>query len=99
MARFGATLAFADAVVKGKCPGRFSNGIVNKVEHERTNMARKTNYKFERIERERAKAAKKAAKLKAKQERAEEKREQAAPRGRAGLAAQPVAIGRSLNYV
>lgn len=36
-------------------------------------MARKPNYKFERIERERAKAAKKAARLEAKKERAEKK--------------------------
>ncbi len=34
-------------------------------------MARKPNYRFERLERERAKAAKKAARLKAKKERAE----------------------------
>jgi hypothetical protein len=34
-------------------------------------MARKPNYKFERMERDRAKAAKKEARLKAKQEKAE----------------------------
>ncbi len=37
-------------------------------------MARRPNYKFERLERDRAKAAKKAARLKAKQEKAEKKR-------------------------
>ena len=37
-------------------------------------MARRPNYKFERMERDRAKAAKKAARLKAKQEKAEKKR-------------------------
>ena len=36
-------------------------------------MARKPNYKFGRLERERAKAAKKATRLKAKKERAENK--------------------------
>ncbi len=34
-------------------------------------MARKPNYKFERMERERAKSAKKAARLEAKKEKAE----------------------------
>ena len=34
-------------------------------------MARKPNYKFERMERDRAKAAKKEARLKAKQEKSE----------------------------
>jgi hypothetical protein len=34
-------------------------------------MARKPNYKFDRMERERAKAAKKAARLQAKKEKAE----------------------------
>ncbi len=38
-------------------------------------MARKPNYRFERNERERLKAAKKAARLAAKQERAESKKE------------------------
>lgn len=38
-------------------------------------MARKPNYKFERIERERAKAAKKAARLQAKKDKAEKKAE------------------------
>jgi hypothetical protein len=43
-------------------------------------MPRKPNYKFERLERDRAKAAKKAERLKAKQEKAERKRaEQAEP--------------------
>ena len=37
-------------------------------------MARKTNYKFEKIERERQKAAKKAARLEAKREQAAEKK-------------------------
>ncbi len=37
-------------------------------------MARRPNYKFERLERDRAKAAKKAARLKAKQEKAEMKK-------------------------
>ena len=36
-------------------------------------MARKPNYNFERMERERAKAAKKAARLEAKREKAEKK--------------------------
>jgi len=38
---------------------------------ERTIMARKPNYKFERQERDRVKAAKKAARLEAKKARAE----------------------------
>ncbi len=37
-------------------------------------MPRKPNYKFERIERDRAKAAKKAERLKLKQERAEQRK-------------------------
>ncbi len=37
-------------------------------------MARKPNYNFERMERERAKAAKKAARLEAKRERAEKRK-------------------------
>lgn len=37
-------------------------------------MARKPNYKFERMERDRAKAAKKAARLEAKREKAELKK-------------------------
>ncbi len=37
-------------------------------------MARKPNYKFERMERDRAKAAKKAARLEAKREKAEERK-------------------------
>ena len=37
-------------------------------------MARKPNYKFERMERERSKAAKKAARLEAKREKAEERK-------------------------
>ncbi len=37
-------------------------------------MARRPNYKFERLERDRAKAAEKAARLKAKQEKAEKKK-------------------------
>ena len=37
-------------------------------------MARKPNYSFERHEREKAKAAKKAARLEAKREKAESKR-------------------------
>jgi hypothetical protein len=44
-------------------------------------MARKPNYNFERMERERAKAAKKAARLEAKRERAERKKAE-----KAGLA-------------
>ena len=36
-------------------------------------MARKPNYNFERLERERSKAAKKAARLEAKREKAEKK--------------------------
>lgn len=38
---------------------------------ERRSMARKPNYRFERLERERTRAAKKAARAKAKAERAE----------------------------
>ena len=37
-------------------------------------MARKPNYKFERLERQRAKAAKKAARLEAKKEKAEKRK-------------------------
>ena len=37
-------------------------------------MARKPNYRFERFERERSKAAKKAARLEAKREKAAEKK-------------------------
>ena len=37
-------------------------------------MARKPNYNFERMERERAKAAKKAARLEAKREKAERRK-------------------------
>ncbi len=37
-------------------------------------MPRKPNYKFERMERDRAKAAKKAERLKLKQERAEQRK-------------------------
>ena len=37
-------------------------------------MPRKPNYKFEKIERERQKAAKKAARLEAKREQAEKKK-------------------------
>ena len=37
-------------------------------------MARKPNYKFERMERERAKAAKKAARAQAKADKAEQKK-------------------------
>ena len=42
-------------------------------------MPRKPNYKFERIERERAKAAKKAARLEAKREKAAQKKDPDAP--------------------
>jgi hypothetical protein len=38
-------------------------------------MARKPNYRFERLERERVRAAKKAARAKAKAERAEQAKE------------------------
>lgn len=38
-------------------------------------MPRKPNYKFERMERDRAKAAKKAARLEAKKEKAERKKD------------------------
>jgi hypothetical protein len=41
---------------------------------ERNVVPRKPNYKFERMERDRAKALKKADRLKAKQERAEQKK-------------------------
>ena len=39
-----------------------------------SDMARKPNYRFERLEREKAKAAKKAARLEAKQRKAEERK-------------------------
>jgi len=42
-------------------------------------MARKPNYKFERMERDRAKAAKKAARLEAKREKAELKKAEGEP--------------------
>jgi hypothetical protein len=41
---------------------------------ERNVVPRKPNYKFERMERDRAKALKKADRLKAKQERAEQRK-------------------------
>jgi hypothetical protein len=41
---------------------------------ERTQMARKPNYKFERLERQRAKTAKKAARTKAKEEKVEQRK-------------------------
>lgn len=41
-------------------------------------MPRKPNYKFERMERERAKAAKKAARLEAKREKAAQKKAESA---------------------
>ena len=41
---------------------------------ERIFMPRKPNYKFDRMERERAKAAKKAARQEAKREKAEERK-------------------------
>ncbi len=41
-------------------------------------MARKPNYKFQRMERDRAKAAKKAARAEAKAERAEKKKAEGA---------------------
>ena len=41
---------------------------------ERTIVPRKPNYKFERMERDRAKAAKKAERLKLKQERTEQRK-------------------------
>jgi len=41
-------------------------------------MARRPNYKFERSERQRAKAAKKASRLEAKKERAERKNAESA---------------------
>ena len=41
---------------------------------EGMNVPRKPNYKFERLERERAKAAKKAARLEAKKEKAAQKK-------------------------
>ena len=42
-------------------------------------MARKPNYRFERLERERTRAAKKAARAKAKAERAEQSKQDGAP--------------------
>jgi hypothetical protein len=47
------------------------NTIKLELLYERIKMARKPNYKFERMERDRNKAAKKEARLKAKQEKAE----------------------------
>ena len=55
-------------------------------------MARKPNYSFERRERERLKAAKKAARLEAKRERAERKKALAA-----GLLPQDEETPASLN--
>ena len=46
-------------------------------------MARKPNYKFERLERERVKAAKKAARLKAKADKVEQRK---------ALAADPTSV-------
>lgn len=46
---------------------------------ERRSMARKPNYRFERLERERTRAAKKAARAKAKAERAEQSKQDGAP--------------------
>lgn len=52
-------------------------------------MPRKPNYKFERLERDRAKAAKKAERLKLKQERAEQRKaELAGPTELSGQAGQ-----------
>ena len=42
-------------------------------------MPRKPNYKFERMERERVKAEKKAARLEAKRQKAEEKKDSPDP--------------------
>ena len=58
-------------------------------------MPRKPNYKFERHERDRAKAAKKAERLKMKQERAAQKKlelEQGARPPAEQAAAEPVAV-------
>ena len=52
-------------------------------------MARKPNYKFERMERDRAKAAKKAARLEAKREKAEERKADKAGSGSEDSFAEP----------
>ena len=54
-------------------------------------MARKPNYKFERMERDRAKAAKKAARLEAKREKAEERKADKAEMAPADQFAEPAA--------
>ncbi len=54
-------------------------------------MARKPNYKFERMERDRAKAAKKAARLEAKREKAEERKADKAETAPADPFAEPAA--------
>lgn len=48
---------------------------------ERMRMARKPNYRFERMERQRTKAAKKAARAKAKAEKVEKRRAEKAGQG------------------
>ena len=55
-------------------------------------MARRPNYRFERFERDRAKAAKKAARLEARKERAEKRKAE-----KAGLAlpGEPAPTGES----
>ena len=53
-------------------------------------MARKPNYKFERVERDRAKAAKKAARLEAKREKAEERKADKVEEESANSFAEPV---------
>ena len=50
--------------------------VLRRQERKGQAMARKPNYKFERMERERAKAEKKAARAKAKAERAAKREEQ-----------------------
>ncbi len=52
-------------------------------------MARRPNYKFERLERDRAKALKKAARLKAKQDKAEQKKTDEAEHPPAEAGQQP----------
>lgn len=52
-------------------------------------MARRTNYSFERWEREKAKATKKAARLKAKKEKAEARRAEIEGTAESGQVTEP----------
>lgn len=64
-------------------------GAASAASRERMRMARKPNYRFERMERQRTKAAKKAARAKAKAEKVEKRRAEKA--GQSEPAEQAVA--------